>query len=421
MTNNSKIISFRQPGEIIDPLTDLLREGARSMLAKAIEAEVAEFLAGHADLKLPNGQNRLVRHGFGPPRSLQTGVGPVEVKRAKVRDRATGDDERIRFTSALLPLWARRTRSLDALLPILYLRGVSTGDFSEALSALLGKEAPNLSPSAITRLTGTWQDDYDQWQKRDLASRNYVYVWADGIYLQARSEDHAECVLVLIGATPEGRKEFIGFAMGKRESAQSWRELLVDLQSRGLTVAPKLAVGDGALGFWKALEEVFPSTAHQRCWFHKAGNILNRATKSVQPSMKEDLREISRAPDRKTALAAIQTFEKKYVAKYPEAVKGLTKDTDALLAFYDFPAEHWVHLRTTNPIESVFATVRHRTKRCKGAFSTKTIRLMVFKMVMAATKAFRKLKGENLLPKVIRNVRFNDGIEVIIPQHQNAA
>ena len=391
------------------------------MLAQAIAAEVSDFLDQHSDMKLADGRQRLVRHGFGPARSLQTGIGPVEVKRAKVRDRAKGE-ERIHFTSALLPLWARRTRSLDALLPILYLRGVSTGDFSEALSALLGKDAPNLSPSTITRLTGDWQTEYDQWQKRDLSSRTYVYVWADGIYLQARSADHAECVLVLIGATPQGRKEFIGFAMGKRESVQSWRELLVDLQSRGLSVAPKLAVGDGAMGFWKALEEVFPSTVHQRCWFHKAGNILNKAPKSVQPNMKESLREISRAPDRKTALAGIQTFEKKYGAKYPESVKCLTKDTEALLAFYDFPAEHWVHLRTTNPIESVFATVRHRTQRCKGAFSAKTIRLMVFKMLMAATKTFRKLKGENLLPMLVMNVKFSDGIQAIMPESkENAA
>jgi transposase-like protein len=398
-----------------------VRDGARAILARAIEAEVAEFLAQHSPLKLGDGRERLVRHGFGPARSIQTGIGPVEVRRAKVRDRAGAGSGRIRFTSAILPLWARRTRSLDALLPVLYLRGISSGDFQEALTALLGEGAPNLSPAVIARLTGEWQGDYERWQRRDLSARRYVYVWADGIYLQARMEENAECMLVLLGATPEGKKELIGFEVGRRESAQSWRELLVELQRRGLAMAPKLAVGDGALGFWTALDEVFPGTAHQRCWFHKSGNILNKAPLSVQPAMKADLREVWMAPDKATALAAIDIFAKKYGAKYPQAVECLTKDKDALLAFYDFPAEHWVHLRTTNPIESVFATVRHRTVRSKGALSPKTARLMVFKLVTAAAKTWRKLKGENQLPKVISNVRFKDGIEDIMPAEKHAA
>ena len=421
MNENSKIIELRQPGEIDDPLTKIVREGARAILARAIEAEVSEFLAQHSALKLGDGRERLVRHGFGPARSIQTGIGPVEVRRAKVRDRAGAGSGRIRFTSAILPLWARRTRSLDALLPVLYLRGISSGDFQEALTALLGEGAPNLSPAVIARLTGEWQGDYERWQRRDLSTRRYVYVWADGIYLQARMEENAECMLVLIGATPEGKKELIGFQVGRRESAQSWRELLVELQRRGLAMAPKLAVGDGALGFWTALDEIFPGTAHQRCWFHKSGNILNKAPLSVQPAMKTDLREVWMAPDRTTALAAIDIFTKKYGAKYPQAVECLTKDKDALLAFYDFPAEHWVHLRTTNPIESVFATVRHRTVRSKGALSPKTARLMVFKLVTAAAKTWRKLKGENQLPKVISNVRFKDGIEDIMPAEKHAA
>jgi transposase-like protein len=287
MTEDSKVVRLRQPDEIDDPLTAILRAGARRLLEQAIEAEVESFLASFKDLKLPDGRDRVVRHGHGPERAIQTGIGPVEVRRAKVRDRGADDDgERIRFTSAILPRWARRTKSLDALLPILYLRGVSTGDFQEALSALLGKEAPNLSPSVIGRLKDEWAVDYARWQKRDLSARRYVYVWADGVYLQARMEPVAECMLVIIGATPEGRKELVGFQVGVRESAQSWRELLIDIQARGLTIAPELAVADGALGFWKALEEIFPTTRHQRCWQHKTVNVLNKVAKSVQPAMK---------------------------------------------------------------------------------------------------------------------------------------
>src|SRR5688500_18827776 len=293
MNEDNSIIHLRQPDEIDDPLTALLRSGARRLLEQAIEAEVEAFLASMKELKLPDGRDRVVRHGHGPERAIQTGVGPVAVRRAKVRDRGkVSAAEKIRFTSSILPKWARRTKSLDALLPILYLRGVSTGDFREALAALLGKDAPNLSPAAITRLTAEWQADYEAWQKRDLSARRYVYVWADGVYLQARMEAAAECMLVLLGATPEGKKELVGFQVGVRESAQSWRELLIDLKARGLTIAPELAVADGALGFWKALDAVFPGTRHQRCWFHKTGNVLNKVAKSIQPAVKQDLREI---------------------------------------------------------------------------------------------------------------------------------
>jgi transposase-like protein len=320
--------------------------------------------------------------------------------------------DRVRFSSSILPKWARRTRSLDALLPVLYLRGISTGDFQDALAALLGCDAPNLSPSVIARLTAEWQAEYVRWQGRDLSARRYVYVWADGVYLQARMEEHAECMLVLIGATPEGRKELVGFQVGVRESAQSWRELLIEVKRRGLTIAPEIAVGDGALGFWKALDEIYPGTRHQRCWLHKIGNVLNKVVKSVQPAMKADLREIHGAPTRAAAEGAVNVFVEKYGAKYPRAAECLTKDQDALLAFYDFPAEHWDHLRTSNPIESVFATVRHRTVRTKGALSPTTARLMVFKLVMAASKTWRRLKGENQLPKVVAGVTFRDGTEV---------
>ncbi|WP_424140376.1 IS256 family transposase [Roseomonas chloroacetimidivorans] len=422
--SDTTVVPLRQPETVEDPLTAVLRSGARRLLAQAVEAEAEAFLAEMRGERLPDGRDRLVRHGHGPERLVQTGIGPVPVQRVKLRDRGAGDEmggERIRFTSVLLPRWARRTRSLDALLPILYLRGVSMGDFGEALGALLGRDAPNLSPSVIARLRDEWQADYARWQRRDLSARRYVYIWADGIYLQARMEPQAECMLVLIGATPEGKKELLGFQVGLRESAQSWRELLVDLKARGLAMAPELATGDGALGFWKALEEVSPATRHQRCWVHKTANVLDKLPRSVQPTAKADLREIWQAPDRNTAETAITTFAGKYGAKYERAVTCLVKDRDALLTFYDFPAEHWDHLRTSNPIESVFATVRHRTVRTRGALSQDTARLMVFKLVMAAAKTWRRLKGENQLPKLIQGVTFKNGVEVTNTPAQNAA
>lgn len=422
MTEPTNVVRFRQPDDIDDPLTDVLRAGARRLLAQAVELEAEAFLAAREDLRLPDGRPRLVRHGYGPERQVQTGIGPVPVSRVKIRDRGAAEGgERVRFSSAILPRWARRTKSLDALLPVLYLRGVSTGDFQEALTALLGKDAPNLSPAVVGRLTAEWQVEYEHWQARDLSARRYVYVWADCVYLQARMEDHSECMLVLIGATPEGRKELVGFQVGVRESAQSWRELLVEVKRRGLAIAPEIAVGDGALGFWKALDEVWPSTRHQRCWVHKIANVLNKVPKAVQPAIKADMREIYSAPERAAAEKAIAVFVEKYGAKYAKAVECLTKDRERLLTFFDFPAEHWDHLRTSNPIESVFATVRHRTVRTKGALSPKTARLMVFKLVIAASRKWRRLKGENQLPKVVAGVTFRDGTEVVDGQSTRAA
>jgi putative transposase len=422
VNEDSTVVRFPRPDAIDDPLTAVLRSGARRLLVQAIEAEAEAFLAEMADRRLVDGRARVVRHGHGPERTIQTGIGPVDVRRVKVRDRApAGSGERVRFTSRILPRWARRTSSLAALLPVLYLRGISTGDFQEALAALLGKEAPNLSPPVIARLRSDWQAEYERWQRRDLSARRYVYIWADGVYLQARMEPQAECMLVVIGATPEGKKELVGFQVGTRESAQSWRELLVGLRARGLAIAPELAVGDGALGFWKALEEVFPATRHQRCWIHKAANVLNKMPKSLQANARQDLREIWLAPDRATAEAALATFEAKYAPKYDRAVACLAKDREALLTFYDFPAEHWDHLRSSNPIESVFATVRHRTVRTKGALSQETARLMVFKLVMAAARTWRRLKGENQLPKVIEGVTFKDGVEVTTADAHDAA
>ena len=411
--NENRVVALRQPDEIDDPLTEILRRGAKRLIAQAVEAEFEAFLTSHADNKLPDGRQRVVRHGHDPARTIQTGIGPIDVEKPKARDRgALGANARIRYSSAILPQWARRTKSLDALLPALYLRGISAGDFQEVLTALLGKDAPNLSPAVIARLKSEWEGEYKTWQLRDLSARRYVYVWADGVYLQARMEPQAECMLVLMGATREGEKELIGFRTGVRESAQSWKELLVDLKARGLNVAPKVAVGDGALGFWKALEETFPSTRHQRCWQHKTLNVLDKLPKSAQPNAHKDLREIWLSPNRAAADAAMTTFAEKYAPKYDKAVDCLLKDRDTLLTFFDFPAEHWTHLRTSNPIESVFATVRHRTVRMKGALSQDTARLMVFKLVKAAAKSWRHLQGQNQLPKIIAGVTFRDGIEL---------
>jgi putative transposase len=412
MKHDTSVIRFRQPESIEDPLTEIAREGARRMLTTALEAEIGAFLEQFSGERLPDGRQRVVRHGYGPEREIQTGIGALGVRRPKVRDRAadTEGGEKVRFTSHILPRWARRSRSLDALLPVLYLRGVSTGDFQEALAALLGSDAPNLSPGVISRLTAAWGKEYERWQHRDLSARRYVYIWADGVYLQARMEPEAECILVVVGATPEGKKELVGFHVGTRESTQSWRELLVDLKARGLALAPKVAVGDGSLGFWKALDEVFPGTRHQRCWVHKVSNVLNKMPKSMAPTVKSDLRDIWQAETRTAAEAAMDTFIEKYGAKYGKAVDCLTRDRDALLAFYDFPAEHWDHLRTANPIESVFATVRHRTIRTKGALSQKTAKLMVFTLVRAASKKWRRLNGPNQLPRVLDGIKFTDGI-----------
>jgi putative transposase len=418
--NEHRFIALRQKGEIDDPLTEILRAGARRLIAQAIEAEFETFLASNVELVLPDGRQRVVRHGHDPVRAIQTGIGPIDVKKPKARDRGAAAGARIRFTSNILPKWARRTKSLDALLPVLYLRGISAGDFQEALAALLGKDAPNLSPAVIARLKGEWEDEYGRWQKRDLSARRYVYVWADGVYLQARMEPQAECMLVLMGATPEGKKELIGFQTGVRESAQSWKELLVDLKARGLSIAPEVAVGDGALGFWRALDEAFPTTRHQRCWLHKTLNVLDKFPKSMQPNAHKDLREIWLSPDRAAAEAAMTTFEEKYTPKYAKAVECLTRDRETMLTFFDFPADHWDHLRTSNPIESVFATVRHRTVRVKGALSQDTARLMVFKLVMAASQTWRRLNGQNQLPKIINGVKFKDGIEVA-PEIKSAA
>ena len=417
----TNVFQLSQPGTFSDPLTEVLRNGARALLAQAVEAELSALLGGHADKLTDDGRQRLVRHGHLPERDIMTGIGPVAVRCPRLRDRGGEGSGRIRFSSAILPPYARRSKSLEVLIPILYLKGVSTGDFEEALVALLGKDAGGLSASTIGRLKEAWSDEHARWSRRDLSSKRYVYFWVDGIHVQARLEDDVQCLLVIIGATPEGKKELVGLIDGVRESAQSWRELLLDLKRRGLAIAPELAVADGALGFWKAVEEVWPKTRGQRCWVHKTANLLNKLPKSQQPKAKQALQEIWMAETKKDALVAFDAFVETFGLKYDKAVECLTKDREALLAFYDFPAEHWKHLRTTNPIESSFATVRHRTVRSKGCLSNKTALAMIFKLAEAAEKSWRRLDGHNQLPKLILGVKFADGIEVVRPQAQAAA
>ena len=418
---DTNVFQLSHPGTFSDPLTEVLRNGARSLLAQAVEAEVATLLSGHADEVTDDGRHRLVRHGHLPEREIVTGIGPVAVRCPRVRDRVGKSSERIRFCSAILPPYARRSKSLEVLIPILYLKGISTGDFEGALAALLGKDAGGLSASTITRLKDAWSEEHVRWSKRDLSAKRYVYFWVDGIHVQARLEDAAQCLLVIIGATPEGKKELVGLIDGVRESAQSWRELLLDLRRRGLAIAPELAVADGALGFWQAVEDVWPKTRGQRCWVHKTANVLNKLPKSQHSKAKRALQEIWMAETKKDALVAFDAFVETWGVKYDRAVECLIKDRDALLAFYDFPAEHWKHLRTTNVIESSFATIRHRTVRSKGCLSNKTALAMIFKLAEAAEKSWRRLNGHNQLPKVILGVKFTDGIEVVRPQAQAAA
>lgn len=419
--SDSNVFSLSQPGTFSDPLTEVLRIGARALLAQAVEAEVAAFLGSHAEQRTVDGRQRVVRHGHLPEREIMTGIGPVAVRAPRVRDRAGHGGERIRFSSSILPPYARRSKSLEVLIPILYLKGVSSGDFEEALAALLGPGAGGLSASTVARLKDAWADEHARWLKRDLSARRYVYFWADGIHVQARLEDDAQCLLVIIGATPEGKKEFVGLIDGVRESALSWKGLLLDLKRRGLEIAPELAIADGALGFWKAIEEVWPKTRGQRCWVHKTANVLNKLPKSQQSRAKRALHDIWMAETKAGAEAAFDAFIESYGLKYDKAVACLARDREALLAFYDFPAEHWKHLRTTNPIESTFATVRHRTVRSKGCLSNKTALAMIFKLAQAAEKSWRRLDGHNQLPKLIQGVKFIDGIEAVRQQPQAAA
>ena len=412
-TTNTQVMSMTSR----DVLSDILRQGAQKMLAMAIENEVAEYVGEHPDLRDANGHRLVVRNGHLPARTIQTGIGPVEVRQPRVNDkRVDANGQQIRFSSKILPPYLRRTKSIDELIPWLYLKGISTGDFTEALAVLLGPQAKGLSAANIVRLKDCWQQEWAVWSKRSLADKHYVYLWADGVYFNIRLEDpgnNKQCILVLMGATQDGRKELIAIAEGYRESAQSWRELLLDIKQRGLSVDPKLATGDGALGFWAALREVYPATREQRCWVHKTANVLNKMPKSIQAKAKAMLHDIWMAETRKQAQKAFDLFISTFQAKYPQAVECLLKDRDVLLTFYDFPAEHWVHLRTTNPIESTFSTVRLRTARTKGCGSRTACLTMVFKLAQCAERHWHRLNGKDLIAEVIEGIKFVDGIKEI--------
>ena len=412
--SDSKVIPLHKP-VVDDPLQTLLREGARQLLANAVEAELADFLSAHIDRMV--GKPTVVRNGYLPERTIQTGLGSVPVKIPKTRDRSGSG---LKFNSALIPPYLKRTKSMEEFLPWLYLRGVSTGDFSEALKHLLGTEASGLSAGTISRLKQGWEQDYQTWNTRDLSKKRYVYIWADGIHSNVRMDDSL-CLLVIIGSDAQGRKELIALSDGYRESAASWEETLLDLKQRGLTVAPKLAVGDGALGFWKALGKTWPQTAQQRCWVHKTANVMEKLPKTMQPKVKEVLHSIWGAETRAQAETAMQHCIERFSAKYPKAMNCLEKDQEALLAFYDFPAENWQHIRTTNPIESVFATVRLRTARTKNCGSRKTTLAMAFKLVETAQKKWQRLRGYKHLADVITGVKFNDGVKQRPDQQQEAA
>jgi putative transposase len=395
-----------------DVLPQILHQKAGQLLAQAVEAEADQWLADRAAVVDARGHRQVVRHGHLPTRSVLTGLGPVEVTQPRIRDKRPACGGREKFTSQILPPYLRKARSVEDLIPWLYLKGISTGDMAQALQALLGPAAPGLSASVVTRLLRQWEDHWRGWQQQSLADKTYVYLWADGIYFNIRLEDQGndrQCILVLMGATAQGQKELIAIADGYRESQQSWSELLLEAKSRGWTGPPKLATGDGALGFWAALRQVFPTCRHQRCWVHKTANVLNKLPRHLHAKATSMLHDIWMAATRAQAVQAFELFLASFRAKYPSAVECLEKDRDVLLTFYDFPAEHWVHLRTTNPIESTFATVRLRTDKTKGSGSRMACLTMVFKLVQSAARTWRVLNGSEILPEVLAGVAFEDG------------
>lgn len=407
MTQDS-VVSFEDRIEVASrsALDELLREGAQRMLQSAVENEVAEYIAAHAALRDGAGHRLVVRNGHLPEREIHCGVGRLRVTKPRVRDGREGH----RFTSKILPPFMRRVPSIDALIPILYLKGIATGDFGDALESILGPNAPGLSATNIVRLKEGWQKDYEAWNTRDLSDKRYVYLWADGIYFNVRLTPERPCMLVLMGTLADGQKELVAVYDGHRESKESWLEVLRDLKARGLRHAPKLAVGDGALGFWTALAEEFSETRAQRCWVHKTANILDKLPKHKQAHAKQLVHAMYLAETRKEAHAAYERFIAEYETKWPKATACLQKDRDTLFTFYDFPAEHWAHLRTTNPIESTFATVRHRTRQTKGCGTRLATLTMVFKLARQAEKHWRRLNGYQLITRLIEGVQFNDGI-----------
>ena len=412
------LIGLKNPEPFVDdPISEILRNGARELLAEALEVEIKGFLSQYSDLKDDQGRMRVTRNGYLPEREIQTGIGSVQVKAPRIRDHQPEDElDRIRFSSSIVPSYLRKTKSMEELIPWLYLKGISTGDFSEALAALVGKDAPGLSAPTISRLKTIWQDDLKQWQQRDLSNKRFVYIWADGIYCNVRMEER-QCLLVIIGATKEGKKELLALESGFRESELSWAELLLNLKRRGLKEGPELAIGDGALGFWKALAKVYDNTRWQRCWVHKTANVLNKLPKSIQAKAKEKLHQIWMAPDKAEAEKHFDDFIEIYESKYPKAAKCLKKDRDVLLTFYDFPAEHWRHIRTSNPIESTFSSVRLRTAKVRSCFSSMTVVTMAFKLCQSAQKRWQRLHHSERLAAVIKGVKFVNGIE----ENRNAA
>ena len=407
------VLSFRAQFDERSPLDELVHEGARRMLQSAIDAEVESFIAQHSNRRDDQGRRLVVKNGSLPERKILTGAGAIPVRQGRVRDNTKDPEQRVTFTSSVLPAYLRKTEAIEELIPWLYLKGISTGDFAEALQSLVGERAAGLSANVVVRLKEQWCVEYEQWSKRDLSSKHYVYVWADGIYAKVRLEDDAnkkQCLLVLMGATADGQKELIAVLDGYRESEQSWSELLLSLKQRGLRMAPKVAVGDGALGFWAALRKVFPETREQRCWVHKTANVLNRMPKSIQPKAKVDIHEIWQAATKEDADKAFDFFLEKYQAKYPQACQCLKKDRDVLLTFYDLPAEHWGHLRTTNPIESTFATIRLRHRKTKGCGTRRASLAMMFKLAQSASKKWRRLNCHEKITLVIEGRSFKDGI-----------
>jgi transposase-like protein len=393
-------------------IDDILRDGARRALQAAIEREVDEYVQRHSQHLDEQGHRLVVRNGHHPSRNIQSGNGPIQVRQPRVNDKRVDEHgNRFHFTSQILPPYLRKTKAIEQLVPWLYLKGISTSDFPEAL-ACLGHDGSGLSATSVVRMKEIWEGEYENFSRRSLAGKRYVYLWADGIYFNIRLTDDRPCVLVLMGATEDGTKELIAMIDGERESEQSWLELLLDAKARGLSDAPMLATGDGALGFWKAMKQVYPSTKHQRCWVHKTVNILDKLPRGQQVSAKSMLHEIWMAATKEDAIKAMSKFTATFQGKYPKAVECLVKDRDELLAFYDFPAEHWGHLRTSNPIESTFATVRLRTSKTKGAGSRVACLAMAFKLVESAQNHWRKLNGSTLLPAVVAGVIFKDGTKL---------
>jgi len=409
MRNNDRELLEKQvKEESKTALEAIIQEGARSLLQEAIRNEVAEYINRFKHTRDAEGCRLVVRNGFLPEREIVTGVGPLRVKQPRVRDRREGEA----FTSNILPRYMRRVPSVDNLIPVLYLKGISTGDFAQVLESILGKNASGLSATNIVRLKKLWEEEYHQWTSRDLSHKRYVYFWADGIYFNVRLEDpenDRQCILVIMGTLEDGTKELVSVSDGYRESKQSWQEMLRDLKRRGLKEPPKLAVGDGGLGFWAALPEEFPETREQRCWVHKTANVLDKMPKSIQGRAKVQIRNMYMAPTKEEALKAYDHFLSQYVVKYERACECLRRDKESLFAFYDFPAEHWVHIRSINPIESTFATVRHRTKRTKGCGSRLATLTMVFKLALEAQKTWKRIKGHHLIGKVIDGVKFVNG------------